>query len=91
MGGLSIGFSRVKIMNNHRLLSRKAIKLPETGVILGQALVGAEWILLMHDFELIWHFLSILLPLLGKNRVEKVLRFIFFAKNSYKFTSNWLC
>ena len=56
MGGLFIGFSRVKIMNNHRLLTRKAIKLPETGVILGQALVGAEWILLMHDFELIWYF-----------------------------------
>ena len=54
MGGLFIGFLRKKNMNNHQLLTRKAVILPETAVVISQALVGAECIIRMHHFDVLW-------------------------------------
>ena len=76
------------------LLTRKAVKFPETAVVISQALVGAVCIIRMHHFDVLSGFmavLSILIPSLSKNRVKKALQFRFFARKSYLFTSSWLC
>ena len=54
MRGLFKGFLKKKNMNNHQLLTRKAVKLPETAVVISQALVGAECIIRMHHFAVLW-------------------------------------
>jgi len=46
-------------MKNHQLLTRKAVKLPETDVMISQALVGAECIIWMHHFEVLHFFVNI--------------------------------
>ena len=50
-------------MNNHQLLTRKAVKLPETAVVISQALVGAICIIRMHHFDVLWPFCQYLYPL----------------------------
>ena len=53
-------------MNNHQLLTRKAVILPETAVVISQALVGAECIIRMHHFDVLWSFCQYLYPLQQK-------------------------
>ena len=67
-------------MNNHQLLTRKAVKLPETAVEYSQALVGAECIIRMHHFVVLWpnFFFS-------KIFQKKIQKNFFFEKNKKKY------